>query len=215
MKVSVIIPTMNEESAIKDVISAVPHGYEVVVVDKSTDRTPEIAKKAGAKVVKQTDRGKGRAMVLGAEKAGGDIVVFVDGDGTYPMDAIPEVVRPIIDGRADAVNCPRRFGRSMRMVNKAGNRLLSFIASVLYGKTTDLLTGMRAMKRGAFLGLKLKSTGFEVETEMFVRSQRKGLKTVEVPISYKTRLGKTKLNRARDGLRILKVLLSSPFMRYN
>jgi dolichol-phosphate mannosyltransferase len=213
MKVSVVIPTMNEEAAIEEVIKEIPKGYEVVVVDNSTDRTAEIAKMCGARVVKQKSKGKGRAMVLGAEKAHGEIVVFTDGDGTYPVEKIPEIVRPIVMGKADAVDGVRRFGKSMKTINKAGNHLLSFVASVLYGRTSDLLTGMRAMKREDFLGLGLKSTGFEIETEIHVRSHKAGLKTVEIPIDYKPRIGETKLNRTRDGARIMKLLITSIFNR--
>ena len=202
---------MNEEAGIKDVIDDIPKGYEILVVDNSTDNTPKIAKKAGARIVKQKDKGKGRAMILGAEEARGDIIVFIDGDGTYPEEDIPKFVKPIIDGKADAVDGIRQYGEIMKGSNKIGNRVLSFIASVLYGRTSDLLTGMRSMKRKEFLNLGLKSIGFEIETEIHIRSHKKKLRTVEVPISYQIRLGETKLNRVRDGAKILKLLLKSVF----
>jgi glycosyltransferase involved in cell wall biosynthesis len=209
MKVSVIVPTMDEENAIEGVIKEIPKGYEIVVVDNSTDRTAEISKRCGARVIKQKDRGKGRAMVLGAEKARGDIIVFIDGDGTYPAEKIPDLVEPIIAGRADAVNGVRIYGGSMKLANKFGNRFLSLVARLLYGRTGDLLTGMRAMKRKEFLKLGLKSAGFEVETEIHIRSSKAGLRTVEIPIEYKLRIGDTKLNRMRDGMRILRLLFGS------
>jgi glycosyltransferase involved in cell wall biosynthesis len=202
---------MNEEEGIEEVIKSIPRDYEILVVDNSTDKTAQIAKKAGARVVKQKDKGKGRAMVLGAQEAKGDIIVFIDGDGTYPEEDIPKFVKPIVDGEADAVDGIRQYGDIMKGSNKIGNRVLSFIASVLYGHTSDLLTGMRSMRRKDFLNLGLKSIGFEIETEIHIRSHKKRLKTVEVPISYKLRLGETKLNRVRDGSRILKLLLKSVF----
>lgn len=209
--VSVIIATMNEEKAISEVIKRIPKEYEIVVVDKSTDKTPDIARSSGAHlVIKQKDKGKGRAMILGAKKAKGDIVVFVDGDNTYPPEDIPKMVKIIESGKADAVNAIRNF-KNMKSSHVWGNKILSLIASVLFERTHDLLTGMRAMKKNKFLDLGLESVGFEIETEIFVRSHAKGLKTFEIPIEYHERLGEAKLNSVKDGWKIFKMLIRNIF----
>jgi glycosyltransferase involved in cell wall biosynthesis len=209
-KVSVIIATMNEEDAISKVIKRIPKSYEIVVVDKSKDNTPEIARSLGANVIIQKDKGKGRAMILGAEKASGDIIVFIDGDNTYPPEKIPDMVKLIEQGKADAVNAVRNF-KNMKRSHVIGNKILSLVASSLHSKTSDLLTGMRAMRRSNFLDLGLKSVGFEIETEIFVRSSKKKLKTAEIPIEYHERIGEAKLNSVRDGWKILKMLLKNVF----
>ena len=139
---------MNEEKAIAKVIKKIPKNYEILVVDKSSDRTPAIAKSLGARVIKQKNRGKGRAMILGAKEAKGDIIVFIDGDDTYPPKDIPKMVSLIQKGEADAVNAVRNM-KNMKRSHVLGNKVLSLIASVLYSRTHDLLTGMRAMKREA------------------------------------------------------------------
>ncbi|HDD04944.1 MAG TPA: glycosyltransferase family 2 protein, partial [Candidatus Aenigmarchaeota archaeon] len=94
--ISVIIPTRNEEEGIGKVIKGIKElgkGYEVLVVDKSEDRTPEIARKMGARVIRQSGFGKGDAMKLGVKEAKGDVVVFMDGDGTYQPSCIPKLIR--------------------------------------------------------------------------------------------------------------------------
>lgn len=201
---------MDEEKGIAQVIKRIPKGYEILVIDKSKDRTPEIAKSLGARVVKQKDKGKGRAMILGAEKADGDIIVFIDGDNTYPPEKIPSMVSLIRKGDADAVNAVRNF-KNMKRSHIVGNNILSLFASVLYERTHDLLTGLRALRKDDFLSLGLKSVGFEIETEIFVRSHKKGLKTSEIPIEYHERLGEAKLNSVKDGWRIMKMLIRNLF----
>jgi glycosyltransferase involved in cell wall biosynthesis len=217
LDVSVIIATMNEEKGISKVIEGIrkshelvafPNGYEILVIDKSVDRTAEIARSLGARVIIQKGRGKGKAMLIGARKALGSILVFIDGDNTYPANQIPKMVSIIQRGEADVVNAVRNFGK-MKRTHVIGNTAFSLLASVLYGRTHDLLTGMRAIKRFDFLGLGLKSIGFEIETEMFIRSCKNGLKSVEIPIDYHERLGQTKLNGIEDGWRIFKMLITN------
>ena len=120
------------------------------------------------------------------------------------------MVSMIKEGEADAVNAVRDLN-NMKRSHVWGNRLLSLIASVLFERTHDLLTGMRAMKRDKFLNLGLESVGFEIETEIMVRSHKKRLKTVEIPIKYYERLGQAKLNSVKDGVRILKMMIKNVF----
>lgn len=215
MKTTVIIPTKNEEESIEQVIKGISKKYEVLIVDSSTDKTAEIARKAGARVITEKKSGKGNAMVAGVKAAKGDIVVFIDGDGTYPANKIPEMVELIKNGAADVVTGSRIAGKiiDMTFMHKLGNRIFSLVASILYGKTTDLLTGLRAIKKLDFKKMNIQSTGFEIETELFIKSSKLGLKMKEIPITYTERIGDTKLSGLKDGYRILKKLISEKFKK--
>lgn len=215
MEATIIIPTKNEEKAIARVINSIPKKFEVLVVDNSDDKTAEVAKKAGARVMKYEIPGKGSAMVAGIDAAKGSIVAFIDGDGTYPVEKLEELIDIVGKGEADIAVGSRFTGRieDMTFSHKIGNKIFSLIASLLYGKTTDLLTGMRAMKKSDFKKMQIKSRGFAVETEMFIKSKKLGLKTKEVPIIYTERIGDTKLSGFRDGLKILKTLIKWKFKK--
>ncbi|MEM0358391.1 MAG: glycosyltransferase family 2 protein [Candidatus Hadarchaeales archaeon] len=210
MKVSVIIPAYNEEGRIGRVVEGarkVLPWAEILVVDGgSEDDTVEEARKAGARVVGAV-RGKGLALKRGAEEAKGEILLFLDGDGSYPPTSLPYLLYPLLSGRAELVRGSRLLGKSnFSPFRKLGNKLLSRLASLLYSNTSDLLTGMFAMRKKDFLSLGLKSRGFEVETELFVKAVRKGLRIGEVPISYR-RTGKSKLSPLLDGIKIFFTLL--------
>ena len=213
--VSVVIPALNEEDSIGEVIAEVrefsPPGTEVLVVDNgSSDGTALLSEAAGVRVVNQLLRGKGNAMRLGAEKAAGDILVFIDGDGSYPPEAIRSLVEPVSRGEEDIVYGSRFLGSGVDGLpfwRIWGNRFLSRTASVLYGKTTDLLTGFFAIRKDRFRGLGLVSGGFEIEAEIFVKSRKSGCRIREVPIRFRRRGGVSKLKLWRDGTRIFRFLL--------
>ena len=182
-------------------------GAEVLVVDGgSEDRTVEEARSAGAGVVR-VGRGKGLAVRVGAREAKGEILLFLDGDGSYPPSSLPSLLPPLLSGEADLVRGSRLLGpSSFSPLRRLGNLLLSRLASLLYRPTSDLLTGMFAVRRGDLLALGLKSRGFEVETEIFVRAVRRGMRMREVPVPYREERG-SKLSPLRDGARILLALL--------
>ena len=206
-KVSVVICTMNEESVIGKLLKEIPKGYEKIVVDKSKDKTVEIAKKAGAKVIKQRSKGKGNAMKMGVRIAKGDIIAFIDGDGTNPPKEIPKLVSLILNDKADmviGVRIPKKG--AMKLLHKFGNWVFSKMASIFYYPTKDLLSGMRVIKKTDFLNLGLESKGFEIETEIFIKSYKKGLRIREIPTSYNIRYGDSKLNAIREGLKVLKTI---------
>jgi len=210
MRVSVIIPTYREEGRIGGVVEGVRRvlpGAEVLVVDGgSEDRTVEEARSAGAGVVR-VGRGKGLAVRVGAREAKGEILLFLDGDGSYPPSSLPSLLPPLLSGEADLVRGSRLLGpSSFSPLRRLGNLLLSRLASLLYRPTSDLLTGMFAVRRGDLLALELKSRGFEVETEIFVRAVRRGMRMREVPVPYREERG-SKLSPLRDGARILLALL--------
>ncbi len=210
--ITVVLPTMNEEKAIGPTIEAIKRcglkNYEILVVDKSKDKTPAIAKKLGARVVRQNNKGKGNAMILGAKKAKGDILIFIDADQTYDIKRIPDLVKPILKEGYDMVVGTRKLipGKNIPLLNFVGDKLLTILASLLYGRTKDLLTGFRAIKKSSFLDLDLKSEGFEIETEIFAKSHKKKLKIKEIETDYTRRAGESKLNPIKDGTRITKAL---------
>lgn len=220
-KVSIIVPTLNEENTIfqltksfKDIKA--DFAVDVLVIDgHSADSTIEKAKKAGANVIVQKWRGKGMAMIEAVEAARhSDVCVFVDGDGTYLPCELEKILKPVLTDSADIVIGSRLTGKvekgAIQPINKLGNILYNLIVRVVYGKKiTDMLSGYRAIRTDTFKNLELQSKHFEVEVEMTVKSLAKGLRVTEVPITYLRRRGKpTKLRPFRDGILIFKTLIS-------
>lgn len=213
--ITILLPAKNEESGIETTFASLPLqrlaelGYpcEILVADgRSHDRTREVARRFGARVVQQLGTGKGRAVRGALQLAKGDHVVMLDADATYPAHAIPAFVAMLEEGY-DVVMGSRFLGliddHAMKRVNRLGNRALSLMASALYGKRcTDVCTGMWAFRRDVVAGLGLTSTHFEIEAELFARAARARLRIVELPIQYGQREGATKLGSVRDGLRI-------------
>lgn len=219
MKVSVVMPTKDEEENIgqlvKECREVIPD-CEIIVVDDSDDRTPEIAKKLGCKVLRRV-RGYGRAYIEGFKAAEGDYIVTLDADGSYSPREIPKLLEPLIKGEADFVIGSRLKGKilpgAMPWLHRyIGNPLLTFIMNLLFKtRISDAHSGMRALTRDALRKLNLKSPGMELATEMIVDAKRKGLRIAEVPITYYPRNGESKLRSFRDGWRHLRfMLLLSP-----
>lgn len=218
--VTILLPAKNEESGIEATFASLPVerllelGYpvEVLVADgKSHDRTRDVATAHGARVLQQLGTGKGRAVRSALDVAKGEYVVMLDADATYPAHAIPAFVAMLDEGY-DVIMGSRFRGRihdgAMKPVNRVGNRGLSTIASLLYGRRcTDVCTGMWAFRRDSVRTLGLTATGFEIEAELFAKAARARLRLVEVPIEYAPREGVTKLGSVSDGLRIGLALL--------
>jgi glycosyltransferase involved in cell wall biosynthesis len=214
-RVTILIPTKNEEQGIADTIDALPlealdlAGYtaEVMVVDgHSTDRTRDIAAAKGARVVLQVGKGKGWGFRSALPHLDADYVIMLDADSTYPAEAIPDFLAALEEG-ADVVMGSRFKGQieegAMKATNIVGNKLLSLMASVLYGKMcTDVCTGMWGFKTGSLQALKLNSNHYEIEAELFAQSAKAGHQIVEVPINYRKRLGNSGLNSWKDGAKI-------------
>lgn len=208
MDVTVIIPTLNEEKAIGEVVEGfVRRGYRVLVIDgNSQDRTREIAEEKGAEVVIQSGKGKGQAVAEAFKIANSDVVVLIDGDGSYLPDEVEKLLEPIKKGIADHV-VGNRFANyekgAFTRLNLFGNKILNFFFRFAYGyDLRDILSGYRAMTRDVYKNVDLKKPGFEVETELTVETIAKGFRIIEVPITYRKRGGKTKLNPFKDGFRI-------------
>jgi len=222
MDVSIILPTKNEEAAIgvvlkkcMEVMEKSKLAYEIIVVDNSSDKTPEIAEKFGAKVIKGVE-GYGSAFLEGFMNSSGKILVFMDADGSYDPRFIPELLKPIVNGEADFVLGSRFRGEimpdSMPILHKIGNRVLTHLLNRFFGlNLSDAHTGMRAIRRESFEKLRLNCKGMEFATEMIVKAKKSGLRISEISISYGKRIGKSKLRTFRDGWRHLRfMLLLSP-----
>ena len=224
--VSLVLPCLNEELAIGQCVRQALEVFrvagidgEVVVVDNgSADRSVDVAKEAGAHVVHQSEPGYGAALRTGFEEVDSTYVIMADADGTYEMEAIPRLLRPLQDGTADLVLGSRlgdATNETMPWLHKyVGTPLLTLLvnrAMANKAKLKDSQSGFRAFRREQVSQLELASTGMEFASEMLIRCAWARLRIVEVPTTYKPRVGDSKLNTFSDGLRHLRqILLLSP-----
>ena len=204
MKVSVIIPTMNEEKYIGKTINRIKKfgKYEIIVVDKSSDKTAEIAKRYSARVIKQKGQGKGNAMRQGVKHAKGDILVFVDGDNSYEVEKIKELI--------DLLNyCDIAYGfrifKSQPFIRYFGDKLANFLLKLKGYYTPDLLTGFYAIRKKDFERLKTKENGFGIETEIFIRANKLHYRICGIFTKYVNR--KDSKMSVKASLRIPKLIL--------
>ncbi len=215
MKVGILIPALNEEKSIGEVIEGFKKlGYSrILVIDgNSTDRTREVAMEKGAEVIVQTGKGKGQAVREAFQYMNDDVVVMIDADGTYLPEDVDKILEPLKRGIADHVigNRLQNFEKgAFTRLNLFGNKVINFIFRVLYGVNLhDILSGYRALTREVYKSISIQKEGFEVETEMTVETIANGFRIAEVPIYYRKRAGKTKLNPFMDGYRIIKTVYS-------
>ena len=217
-EISVVIPTRNEEASIGRVIDEVStamrgHGpYEIIVVDTdSTDRTTEIARNKGARVVPEPRRGYGRAYKTGFAAAKGEVIVALDADLTYPAAMIPEFVRYVTTEGAEFVSGNRLAGLqggAMSGMHRLGNRILTAAFRFLFGfPIRDSQSGMWAFRRDLLAGLDLVHDGMAFSEELKVEVIRKRHRFQEVPIEYRARVGEKKIRSVRDAFANLVWLL--------
>ncbi|NJE03847.1 glycosyltransferase family 2 protein [Thermococcus sp. MV11] len=220
VEVSVVLPTMNEERAVEKVIPVIKETlkkmgvtYEIIVVDKSTDKTPEIAERLGAKVIRQKSKGYGGAYIEGFQHVRGKYIVIGDADGSYDFSEMPKLLEPLMKGEADFVIGTRLKGEikegAMPWLHRyIGNPLLTKVLNFLFKiKVSDAHCGFRALTREALQKLPLKCRGMEFASEMVIEAAKAGLRIKEVPITYHPRIGNSKLNSFRDGWRHLRLML--------
>lgn len=216
-RIGIIIPTLNEEDTIEEILNKIdqielPAHISTLVIDGgSTDNTLDICNRRKVDLVVQRGKGKGSAMREAVNMIDADIVVFIDGDGTYPAENLPSLVMPILEDLADmVVGCrTEREKGSVGGFNAVGNKLFNkAINFAMRSRVTDSLSGYRALHRAAFDELVLFSDKFEIEVEITVEAIAKGFRIMEVPIKYGTRKGsKTKLKPLTDGANIARSLL--------
>jgi dolichol-phosphate mannosyltransferase len=217
--VLVLIAALNEEKGIAPTLTELREvlgNPNFVVVDgSSTDKTVEIAKDMGANVLCQEGSGKGDAIALAIRQIDSNVkyVIFTDADFTYPAGYLPEMLRILEENPEVGMVTGSRFNhhfelRSMRHPFYIGNRCLAWAQLLLNGvNLRDPLTGLRIIRWEILENWAPKSKGFDIEAEMNHRVERTGYKTVEIPIHYRERLGKKKL-QLRHGFTIFKRIIS-------
>jgi len=201
MAVCILLPTFNEAGSIGDLIGrvrAVDKDFGIIIVDGgSDDGTVEIARKMGAEVIAFNRRGKAMAVKEAFSRIGYDSAVLLDSDKSYLPEDIPKLLAAL-EG-CDIVAGSRFMGDiepgSMTSLNRFGNKALTFMANVLYGKKiTDVCSGFWAFRKSAYKAIRIDSVHFELEANFYVFCAKKRLGFREVPISYRAREGKTKLS---------------------
>jgi glycosyltransferase involved in cell wall biosynthesis len=215
LRVSVVIPALNEAENLQHVLPRIPHWVdEIILVDgHSTDGTPDVAREIcpDIRIVTQERKGKGEALRVGFKAATGDIIVMLDADGSTDPEEIPMFIGPLLAG-ADFVKGSRFLQgggtADMSMLRRAGNWFFTKIVRMLHGgRYTDLCYGYNAFWARVLPALQLDGDGFEIETVMNVRALKAGLKVVEVPSFEQLRIhGESHLRTFPDGWRVLKAI---------
>lgn len=216
--IGIVIPCFNEEQTIEQVVrgfrTALPDAGIYVIDNNSTDATAEKARGVGAMVIMESRQGKGNALRNIVRRISADIYVLVDGDMTYPSDAVKELLAPVLRGDADMVVGDRLSNLSYERHNQRrfhgiGNQLVKgLVNSLFHARLHDIMSGYRVMTRDFLEHLPLLSEGFEVETELTLHALDKRFRIVEVPIEYRDRpVGSvSKLRTFSDGMRVLNTI---------
>ncbi len=217
--ISILLAALDEEETIGGVIESLPtdvfreKGYEteIIVVDgHSKDKTREIAKRKGAKILIQPGKGKGDAVRFAFENFNGDYLFMLDADDTYPAEHLLAMLHALETNYCDVIMGSRMSGEreqwAMTKINWLGNKVLSYTANKFFPNghnVTDVCTGMWGFKAHVPKALELTADGFDIEAEMFAKSVKAEFKVREMPISYKCRCNVTKLGAVKDGARIM------------
>ena len=224
MNISVIIPVLNEEGAIANVINDIPKKLvqEIIVVDNGcTDRTAEIARKHGAKVVAEPRKGYGRACLTGIANVNkADIVVFLDGDYSDDPKQMYSLVQPIQDGLAELVigaRVPSEKGALLPQA-KFGNKLATVLMRFLFGVKYNDLGPFRAILYNKLLALEMQDKNFGWTIEMQLKAAKTGMNVIEVPVTYRKRIGTSKISgtfigSAKAGIKIITTLFRHRILR--
>ena len=217
-KITVIIPCLNEEQGIEKVLQRMPPFVdEVIVVDNgSTDRTADVARAWGAQVIREEVRGYGRSYKRGFANAQGDLIITLDGDHSYPPDAISYLLEAFLHLEVDFLNASRfpvRDSHAMSMKHHLGNLILSLAMSILYFRwVRDSQSGMWVIRRSILEGMVLEADGMAFSEEIKVEALRnRHIRFAEISIMYTSRLGEIKLNPWRDGFYNLWFLVRKRF----
>ena len=203
-KITIVIPTRDEEGLVGEIVDVVrPYGDEILVVDgHSRDRTREIAQQHGARIILDRGNGKGDALRLALDEAVGDIVVFIDADGSHEPRDIPAMVAPIIAGQADMVVGSRGKGGSDelhgtlgQLIRYVGSQLIMLAINYRWNvRLTDSQNGFRAIRRDVGRRLGLTSNLTTIEQEMLMKCLKQGFRVSEIPShEYERKWGTSKV----------------------
>jgi glycosyltransferase involved in cell wall biosynthesis len=217
-KITVIIPCLNEEQGIERILRSMPEFVdETIVVDNnSIDRTAEIAQSLGATVIREEVRGYGRSYKRGFAHASGDLIITLDGDHSYPVDALSYLLEAFLHLNVDFLNASRfpvRDSSAMSLKHKLGNLVLSLAMSVLYLRwVRDSQSGMWVLRRSILKDMRLESDGMAFSEEIKIEALKNSrIRFGEISILYSSRLGEIKLNPWRDGMYNLAFLVRKRF----
>ena len=215
--VAVVIPCYNEAPTVAAVVSDfavhLPGARIFVFDNNSTDGTAERAREAGAIVIHSPRQGKGHVLRHATDVVDADVIITVDGDGTYPAHAAPKLIEKLERDHLDmvvATRLERHEAGAFPPLHRLGNRILSGLISLLFGtRLTDVLSGYRALARSCSDLVRLRRPGFEVETELTLQCLSKGLAIGEMPVEYRRRIAgsQSKLSTWTDGFLILRCIL--------
>jgi len=212
--VSIVIPARNEEKTIAEIIKKSKRfGKEILVVDgHSQDKTREIAKKLGVRVILDNQKGKGEAIRLAIKEVRGEIICFLDADGSHNPTDIPKLLSPLFQGKSDLVLGSRMLGGSdelhgdiAKFIRMVGSDIITLGINYRFAvKITDSQNGFRAIKTKAARDLDLKEDITTIEQEMVIKALKKGYKITEVPIhEYQRKFGKSVINLRKVWFRYL------------
>ena len=215
--VSVVIPTLNEAGSILETVTTInkelAYPKEIIIVDgNSTDGTKEIIKDTNfCKLIVEPRRGYGLALRTGIKHAKGDVVVMVDGDGTYDVKHINLLIDTLIRNDAELCQATRMYDlrKAMGFTNFVANKIITFCFDFFYSQfLSDSQSGFRAISRSALEKVELYEDDMAFATEMLVQFAKKGFKMVEVPLAYRTRkYGRPKMRRIKSGIEIFTTMV--------
>jgi len=209
LRIALLMPALNEEQALAQVLDGLPRGLfaRVIVVDNgSTDATAAVARAHGAEVVLEPRRGYGQACLAGLAALGRDpdIVVFMDADGSDLPAEVEMLLEPIRRNEADLVTGSRTLGGaapgSLTWPQRWGNRLSVGLIRLLFGYRYTDLGPFRAIRRQSLEALTMQDTSFGWTVEMQVKALQHGLRVHEVPVSYRPRIGRSKISGTVSGV---------------
>jgi glycosyltransferase involved in cell wall biosynthesis len=209
MKVAIVIPALNEEASVGRVLRDIPSsvGASAIVVDNgSTDATAAVAGDAGAEVVQQSRPGYGWACLAGIQRAlalGAEVIVFLDADYSDRPEELPLLLAPIERGEADLVLGSRLRGRreagAMAGHSVLGNQLVAALMRWIYGLPLSDLGPFRAVRADLLMRMHLRETTYGWPVEMLAKAARLGARVVEIPVSYRPRIGRSKVSGTMRG----------------
>ena len=218
-KITIIIPCLNEEEGLQKVLARIPTFIdEVIVVDNdSTDGTAAVAQRMGARVIQETVRGYGRAYKTGLLHAQGDIIVTLDGDHSYPVDAVSYLLECLLNsnvGFVSASRFPIQDHGAMAFKNLVGNKVLSLVMSLLYFRwIRDSQSGMWIFYKEALEKMDLRSDGMAFSEEIKIEAlSRPDINFREIPVNFSNRAGEKKLKPWKDGWGNLRFLFKKRFL---